>query len=533
MGRRFLRRSFGLVARFAGSILVILIATFAAAEPPNVAPAGPDAEIRDVGEIFPSGLGLPIAYPGDGRPDRSKASTVEDAIDACVLSDMAWFDAPGAAVAVYVDGDPFYERGYGEKLRDSNEAVGPGTIFRIGPLTQQMTAAAVMQQVDLGRVALTDPITEYIPEFEVSGRWPAERITVWNALTHTTGFPDVLASGDTQNEDSLSSWATRQGEMKLYAPPGSFWNYSNPGFLLAGLIAERAGGVNYRQLMKEDLWEPAAMLSTTFDPAEVVASGNYAHGHCWVCSIGGEAVVEPEENDLWDIGPAGMAFSNVRDLARWALLLMDGGGPVISSRSAMAIQANQQWKHLTPDQFMGFGIMNENYRGLDIRYHPGGIRGYGASLLWVPQRRFAVAVLANATSDLTGAARCIVNAVLEPEAVSPPNLTTDPSTWKRYEGDFLMTEANGYQTNIQVYLNNDRLMAAVTDPADPSFLYVTELVQAYLDTFALDSDGDGWADLDFTFCSSGGKPGFQRWMRNRVIVGERRLTPRAGGSRRP
>jgi len=505
----------------------------AAAGPREAGKAAPPGEAREVTGLLDLGQVSPIGRLRAERREPLKASTVEDAIDACVRSDMAWYDAPGAAVAVYLDGELLYESGYGEKLRYSNEPVDPGTIFRIGLVTQMMTAAAVLQQVELGRVALTDPITDLIPEFEVSGRWAADRITVRHTLTHTTGFPDVLDSGSVQNANSLSLWAQRQNDVRLYAPPGSFWNYSNPGFLIAGLIAERASGVNYRQLMKQDLWEPAGMGSTTFDPAEVVETGNYAHGHCWVCSQGGEAIVPPEENDLWDVGPAGMAFSTVHDLARWALLLTDGGGPVLSSRSAFSMQANQQWTHLTPDHFIGFGVMIEDYRGLDVRFFPGGIRGYGSCLLWVPKRRFAVAVLANATSEMTGAAHCIVDAVLEPDAVSPPDLTTDPSTWRSYEGGYVMTEAGGYQTHLRVYLDDDRLMAAVTDPADPSFRYLTELVQAYLDTFRLDSDGDGLTDMDFTFCSRGGKPGFQMWMRNRVIVGERQLVPRNGASRRP
>jgi CubicO group peptidase (beta-lactamase class C family) len=516
-----------------GFIIVTWAATSGAAGPPDPEAGAPDVKVWDVSGVLDPEL---ISPPGNLRTERRalrKASTVEEAIDICVLNEMAWFDAPGAAVAVVLDGGPLYERGYGERLRGSSQPVNPGTIFRIGPVTQQMTAATVMQQVELGRVALTDPITDLIPEFEVSGRWPAERITVWNTLTHTTGFPDVLESGGVQTENSLSMWARRQDDMTLYAPPGSFWNYSNPGFMIAGLIAERASGVNYRRLMKQDLWEPAGMVSTTFDPAEVVATGNYSYGHCWVCSIGGEVVVPPEENDLWDVGPAGMAFSTVRDLARWAVLLMDGGGPVLSSRSAVSMQANQQWIHLKPDQFTGFGIMSEDYRGLDVRYHPGSIRGYGSCLLWVPKRRFAVALLANATSELTSAAHCIVDAVLDPDEVEQPDLTTDPSTWKRYEGDYLMTEANGYQTLLRVFLDDDRLMAAITDPADPSFFYRTELIQAYLDTFRLDSNADGSPDLDFTFCSRGGKPGFQMWMRNRQIVGERQLTPRAVRSRRP
>jgi len=476
----------------------------------------------------------PIPLTGRLRAERRpvrKALTIEDAIDLCVESDMEWFDAPGAAVAVILDGELLYERGYGEKLRGSSYPVYPDTIFRIGPITQQMTAAAVMQQVDLGKITLSDPVTDLIPQFEVSGRWPADRITVWHTLTHTTGFPDALDSGSVQNDHALSMWAARQGNVKLYAPPGSFWNYSNPSFMLAGLIAERAGGTPYRQLFRQSLWEPAGMHSTTFDPAEVRETGNFAYGHCWVCSAGGEVIVPPEENDVWDVGPAGMAFSTVGDLARWALLLMDGGGEVLSPWSASIMQDKHQWTHLTPDHFMGFGIMSEDYRGLDVRFHPGSIQGFGAYLLWVPERRFAVAVLANQTSTPTDAAHCIVDAVLEPDTVDEPDLTTDPSTWKRYEGDYLMTETDGYQTDFRVYLENDRLMAAIVDPAVPNVIYLAELVQTYLDTFLLDLNADDRPDADFTFCSRSGEPGFMMWMRNRRGVGERRLTPRTAGRR--
>jgi hypothetical protein len=96
-----------------------------------------------------------------------------------------------------------------------------------------------------------------------------------------------------------------------------------------------------------------------------------------------------------------------------------------------------------------------------------------------------------------------------------------------------MTEESGYQTLLRVRLDDQKLMAAITDPADPTFHYLTELDQEYLDTFRLDSNDDGIPDLDFTFCSRSGKPGFQVWMRNRRIVGERQLVPRTVRGRRP
>jgi len=405
--------------------------------------------------------------------------------------------------------------------------VDPDTIFRIGSVTKQMTAAAVMQQVELGRVDLDAPVTDYIPEFVVGGRWPADRITVWHTLTHTTGFPDRVNDWVLGSENgALSIWAQGQSGMEMYAPPGSFWNYSNPNFMIAGLVAERASGTPYRDLLKNSLWEPAGMHSTTFNPSEVIASGNYSDGHHYDATESRWYVVGPDTFDSWAGGPAVFAFSNVGDLVRWALLLMDGGGPVLSSRSAAAMQHPHQWTHFTPDRFYGFGIMIEEYEGLDVRQHGGSFTGYGTYVLWVPERRFAVALLTNVTWALSEAAYCIVDEVLEPDPVEPPDLSTDPSTWKSFVGDYVITDEMGTTTEATIYLEGDRLMGWFTDPAVPGSGFTSELDQEYLDTFHYDSDGDGRIDRDVTFCSTRGNPGSVKWMRNRRAVGERKNMPR-------
>jgi CubicO group peptidase (beta-lactamase class C family) len=350
---------------------------------------------------------------------------------------------------------------------------------------------------------------------------------VRHALTHTSGFPDRVNDWGTVNGSSaLSIWAQGQGEMQLYAPPGSFWNYSNPNFMIAGLVAERASGVPYRDLLKYSLWEPAGMHSTTFDPTEVMASGNYSDGHFYDTEAYRWYVIEPDGFESWTGGPAGFAFSTVGDLVRWALILMDGGAPVLSSSSAAAMQHPHQWTHFTPDHFYGYAVMIEDYKGLDVRQHGGNITGYSAYLLWVPKRQFAVAVLANVTWSLNDAAYCIVDEVLEPDPVEPPDLSTDPSTWKSYVGNYVITDDMGTASDATVYLEGDRLMGWFADPAAPGSGLTSELHQEYLDTFHYDSDGDGRIDTDVTFCSTGGNPGYVKWLRNRGAVGERKNKPR-------
>jgi CubicO group peptidase (beta-lactamase class C family) len=469
------------------------------------------------------------------RPiDRPKSAKVESAIDSCVQSNRSRLNAPGAAVAVILDGELLYESGYGLKRRGGDEEVDPETSFRIGSVTKMMTAAVVLQQAELGRVDLEAPVTNYIPEFVLGGRWPADRITVWHTLTHTTGFPDWINDYQRTGDQALSLWAADQGEIRLHAPPGSYWNYSNPNFMLAGLVAERAAGTPYRDLFKESLWEPAGMDSTTFDPEEVFQRGNYSYGHYYDSEEQQEFVLTPRDNDLWAAGPAGFAFSTVGDLARWALLLMDGGGPVLSPYSAATMQDPQQWMHYRPDQHYGYGVMIEEYQGLDVRQHGGNVAGYGTYLLWVPERRFAVALLTNVTSSLVSAAYCIVDVVLDPDPVDPPDLTTDPSTWRRYVGEYFITDNQGESTTATVSLDGDELMAFIIDPENPEIPVISPLVQVFLDTFLYDSNGDGVVDNDdtlndLTFCSRRGKPGFVTWMRNRYAVGERQLAPRSAG----
>ena len=514
------------------AVTFAVIASMAEAEDPNpqVRPQ-PGLSAADVARsLGPGPLPPPRQPAGEGKRAGQEKTTAE-AIDQCVQINMAQLDAPGAAVAVMLDGQMLYSRGYGLKNRLLTREVNRDTVFRIGSVTKMMTAAVVMQQVELGRVDLEAPVTDYIPEFEVGGRWPAHLITVRHALTHATGFPDTISDPFASGDDALSNWAATQQDIELHAPPGSFWNYSNPNFMLAGLVAERAAGVPYRQLYKESLWEPAGMSSTTFDPSEVVAAGNYATGHYREQSGGPEFTVGPRDNDLWAAGPAGFAFSTVGDLSRWALLLIDGGGPVLSPWSAATMQDPHQWTHYTPDRYYGYGVMVENYQGLDVRQHGGNVAGYGTYLLWVPDRRFVVALLTNVTSSLTAAAYCIVDEVLEPDPVEPEDLTTDPSTWGRYVGEYVLTETDGTSAPAQVYLDGSRLMASAEDPAQPGVFVTTELEQLYLDTFVFDSDGDGSPETDVTFCERKGAPGFNMWTRNRHAVGVRQLTPRSGRRR--
>ncbi len=455
--------------------------------------------------------------------------SVDAAIEECVERDMAAVGAPGAAVTVIHRGDVIFSRGFGSKRWGGQDLVDSNTRFRIGSITKTLTAAAVMQQIDAGVVDLDDPVTKWVPQLSLSGQWPADTITVRHLLTHSSAIPDYYE--DIFFDEGLGDWAAGLGEVRLHAPPGTFWNYSNPAFSLAGLVAERASGIPFRELMATRIFAPAGMSATTFDPAEVIASGNYTYGY-HPAEPRGIEVYAPDDYDSEMSAPAGMAFSTAGDLAAWALLLMDGGGSVLSLAATEAMQARQIYIDYYPDFHYGLGVFAERYKGLEVRQHGGNIYGWGGLLLWVPEERFVVSVLDNTTLALVDATYCIVDAVLGPETPEPPDYSTDPETWNAYTGTYLFMDNSGNFFEGDVEMLEEGFVITFPLPDDPTSFYRTDLEQLYLDTFIFDGDGDGRLDFDLTFIEKNDGWSRTMWLRNRSFVGHRIPKFRRTGGRR-
>ncbi len=500
---------------------------------PKIESATQGAEWRRTNPELTIGPGpVPARVGAEALKAHASAATLEEAIDLCVLQDMALVGTAGASVAVAVDGELFYQMGYGVKHRTQGGAVDADTYFRIGSVTKMLTAAAVMQQVEAGTVALDDPVTTHVPEFEVDGAYPADRITIRHLLTHSSGFPDLgfNLQGPLGNQ-ALSTWAADQDEVLLHAPPGVFWNDSNPNFNLAGLVAERASGIPYRDYMTTSVFGAAGMTRSTFDPDEVMADGNYTFGHLLYAG-GTELIYPPDDYDNWVYQPAGYAFSTAGDLVRFALTLIDGGGSMLSPASCHAMQGWQVDLDLVPGFGYGFGIFVEPLGDLVIRQHGGNIPGWGAFLLWETDSRFAVAVLANSFNSLSGAAYCIADAALEPAAGPEIPDSTDPSTFDKYEGTWDFTYQENYPLVGEIIgANEDGVTLFLDDPVGP-FDGWYELVHIGYGVFLADLDENGIPDADFTFIGRG-SPERANWLRSRILVGSPRRGPRRGGPRLP
>lgn len=465
-------------------------------------------------------LAFPIGLAWASTPREIPAK-----VDACVQATMVQYNVPGAAVAVALDNQIVYEQGYGVKNRETGGVVDVQTLFRTGSIQKMMTAAAVLAQKDRGLLRLDDPVTALIPELQFAGRFPADKILIQQLLTHTAAVPDLGELSCHSDDNTLSEWAGTLGDVYLYAPAGSFWNYTNAGYSLAGLVAERAAGIPYRRVMRDMVWDPAGMSRTVFSPAEALAAGNYAFGH--YSDETGTYIYSPDAYECWWGAPAGDAFTTAGDLTRWAMTLMDQGGRVLSPESAAALQSAQVSLHELPGMNYGYGVFVEKWNGTKILYHGGAVPGWSSHLVWIPDSKFAVAVTGNNWAGFSEATNCIIRELLGLERPLYPDLTTDPQTWRRYQGIYLIRDEEGNLIPAAVVIKGKQLFVGFSEEGGSDVSWI-EAKQLYLDTFFIDFDGNGTVtnSLETVTFIETKPPGSPRtmWIRNRSYVGDRVVT---------
>ena len=311
-------------------------------------------------------------------------------LDAIVKETYANDDEPGAAVIVVVDGQPVLRKGYGLADVESGAKVTPEKVFRIASVTKQFTAVAVLQLVQQGKVKLDDPVTKYVEDLDTRGK----TITVEHLLSHTSGIPHYTATPGFVDigarKFSPRELVALVDDQPLDFEPGSQFKYSNTGYVLLGMVIEKASGTSYADYMLEHVFKPAGMNDTRYGPNEI-ADDKHARGY--EASEGGFKPARPM--DMSQPFAAGALESTVDDLWSWTRALGEGKlvDPELLER-AWTPYAVTEGKS---DYGYGWSISRE--RGVpDERWirHGGGINGFMSFTIWIPERNVFVAMLSNA-----------------------------------------------------------------------------------------------------------------------------------------
>jgi len=216
------------------------------------------------------------------------------------------------SVLVAQNGKILLCKGYGTSNHEHEVPNVPETKFRLGSITKQFTALAIMQLQEKGILNVNDPISNYIPNYP-----RGEEITIHNLLTHTSGIPNLTDFPEFEKKKikphTLEQVVNRFKDKPLEFNPGEKHRYSNSGYVLLSYIIEKASGKKYEDLLEQNIFIPLKMHNSGYDKASLILK-NRAAGY----SLGDDSKLEnaPYIHMSFTTG-SGALYSTVKDLYLW------------------------------------------------------------------------------------------------------------------------------------------------------------------------------------------------------------------------
>jgi CubicO group peptidase (beta-lactamase class C family) len=287
------------------------------------------------------------------------------------------------------DGKVVYSRAFGMANLEHDISLTPQSVFEVGSVSKQFTAASIALLALRGQLSLDDDIRTYVPEMPDFG----ETITIRHVVHHTSGMDSygglVRLSGwtDLGLTNNARILALQSRHRTLRFRPGEEELYSNGGYFLLAEIVKRVSGTSLREFAEENIFGPLGMANTHFDDDHTTIVKNRVQDYEQRAQGGLRRYVDQGD----EVGAWGL-LTTAEDLLRWARNFDDimVGGPnfieLILTRGTLNNGDTINYS---------FGLRHSAYRGLKTVHHSGAWDGFSAMLLRFPEQRFAVAVLCN------------------------------------------------------------------------------------------------------------------------------------------
>lgn len=388
-----------------------------------------------------------------GAPNSPAASStsVTSAIAARMEQVIQSYVAPGTfmgTVLVARDGKVVFDKAYGMANLELDVPNTPDTKFRLGSITKQFTAAAILLLEQRGKLKVDDRVKTYLPDAPMA--W--DRITIFNLLTHTSGIPNFTSMPDygavKLSSRSASAAVSAFRERPLDFGPGEQMSYSNSGYLVLGDIIEKVSGQSYEKFIAENIFTPLGMTNSGYDSNTAIIKGRasgYAKMPSGYMNAGYIHMSIPHA--------AGALYSTTRDLLKWEQALF--AGKVVSKASLERMTTPFKNNY-------ALGLTSTMSRGRRVIAHNGGIDGFNTAMAYYPDTRTVVIVLANVNGTVPDQAVSHLGALMHGDTVTlmseRKEITLPAETLARYAGTYQLTPT----VTVTITVEDGRVMAQLT-----------------------------------------------------------------------
>ncbi|MGN7385368.1 serine hydrolase domain-containing protein [Sporosarcina sp. SAFN-015] len=400
---------------------------------------------------------------------------------------------PGVAVAISENGKTIYQKGFGTKDLEANEAVTPDTIFGIASVTKSFIALAIMKLAEEGKLQIDDPVTKYLPRFRLIGYDNIDEIKIRHLLSHTSGIATM------ERKEELSGFEEHlryinETERTILGKPGDYICYNNDLFLLLGAIIEQVTGENYKDYIHKLIIAPLGMSRTTYHLHELHSFDNVTKPY--VLENGTPTICEWPSLGNYAVG--GGIRSSVSDLLKYGNVFLDTREEEIIGRASIE-KMTEAVHYIGGNSYYGYGLQTTpNYAGVTLVEHGGGQPGVSSNFGFVPERGIVAAVLTN-MSDVSANAIWLaaINTVLglpiDEKRSTEPQFDMKPEQLQRIVG----TYRSGEGAEVEITLEDGTIMATVSGKtyklrASDERTFVMMPIEKPL-RFFFDEKDDAWA----------------------------------------
>jgi CubicO group peptidase (beta-lactamase class C family) len=330
------------------------------------------------------------------------------------------------SILVARDGKPIVNKGYGMANIELNVPNTPDTVFRIGSVTKQFTAMAIMMLAERGKLNVNDPACKYLTDCPAA--W--QSITVKNLLTHTAGVPNYTSFPDFAKTAALPATSAemigRFRDKPLDFAVGEKYAYSNSGYYLLGAIIEKVSGKSYADFLQENIFTPLGMRQSGYDVSARVIK-NRASGYA---KQGGE-FVNASYMDMTLPGAAGAIYSTTGDMLLWDQALYT---EKLVSRKAL----DETFTPVKSNYGYGWSIGKQFDR--QVIGHGGNIFGFASHITRFPADKITVIVLSNVQGAPSGKIANDLSAIVFGAAYEIPKerkeIAVDQKVLEKYVGQY-------------------------------------------------------------------------------------------------
>jgi CubicO group peptidase (beta-lactamase class C family) len=394
-------------------------------------------------------------------------------LDARLADTQEFKQIPGIAVAVVLDQEIIFSRGYGYANLEKKTPMTTQHVFRVGSITKLFTATMMMQLRDAGKLCLDDPIEKYVPAFHIKSNFPDSRPPTFRmVVSHTAGIPV---------ESSLNVWADlkfppiqvfleKLSESEIIVPAYTQIKYSNLGISILGHALEVIAKKPYREYIKEHILDPLLMNNSSFDLTPEMEA-HLATGY--MAGADGALTVAP----IFDMGgmtPAGQLYSTVEDLAIFIMLQYrdkpTGGAQILGGTSLREMRSPVFMTSSETDPGVGIGWFLEKTCEKHTHIgHTGAVHGYSSHITLVPDLKLGLAFCINSmkgddlkiSNDAIDSLASLVARLTDEQEIVEQRKAAYRPEWEPYLGEYLLF---GRKIFIKV-LDNMLTMSMLGDEA--------------------------------------------------------------------